>query len=211
MRTSGFRDFRIVNYRLRGFTLIEVLISIAIISVVFAALYSTFFLSHRAVGTVGESLVKLQEARAVVDIMKREIESILYSPDKPYSAFKVNDRDFYGRQASQLSFTAFSPIVPGLARISYVVEEEGGKMALKKRVESAFSPSDGVRAVELMEDMESFTVEALYNDKWVRTWDSELTKSIPGEVRISVSLTIGERKDRVSVSDIARPKIGRTI
>lgn len=211
MRTSGLRDFRTVNYRLRGFTLIEVLISIAIISVVFAALYSAFFLSHRAVGTVGESLVKLQEARAVVDIMKREIESILYSPDKPYSAFKVNDRDFYGRQASQLSFTAFSPIVPGLAKISYVVEEEGGKMALKKRVESAFSQSDGIRAVELMEDMESFTVEALYNDNWVRTWDSELTKSIPVEVRISVSLTIGERKERVSVSDIARPKIGRTI
>lgn len=194
-----------------GFTLIEVLISVALISVIFASLYSTFFLADRAVGTVSGSLVKLQEARGIVDIMKREIESTLYSPDKTYSSFKVEDRDFYGRQASQLSFTAFSPIVNGLARIEYIVEETEGKMIMKKRIESAFSQGEPVEPVELMEEVESFAVEVLYEDKWVKTWDSGITNKPPEEVKISISLKIGESKEGISLSDIAIPRIGKGI
>ncbi len=194
-----------------GFTLIEILVSIAILSIIIAALYSTFFLSQKAVAGVDDSLIKLQECRNAVDTIKREIESSVFSQDKSYSMFKVVDRDFYGRQTSRLSFTAFSTAAPGLSAISYAVEEENGRLVLRKKISSAYSEPSGDRGIDLMEDIESFTIEAKYNDRWVRTWDSALSKSIPAEVRIHVTILVRNGKEKISIYDVARPRIGRVI
>lgn len=201
----------------RGFTLIEVLVALAIFSIIIAALYGTFFLSHKAMGAVDDKLVRLQECRAVLDVIKREIESAYYSSEKKYTAFKLDDRDFYGRQASQLLFTAFSPLMPGLSKITYTIEEDKGRLVLMKKVVSANSRSDEARPMEMIEDIGSFTIEARFNNKWVRTWDSALSFAIPDEIRVSVAILIkdGAKPDSadasVSLSDIARPRIGRTI
>lgn len=194
-----------------GFTLIEVLIAIAILSILITALYSTFFLSQKAIGVVDNSLLRLQESRGTLDTLKREIESVFYSPDRQYSIFKVDDRDFYGRQASEISFTTFSPLMPGLSIISYTLEEDGGKLTLRKKITSAYFPSEDAKSVELIEDIESFTVEIRRNGGWVRTWDSGLTNTFPSEVRITVTVIYGDSQKQISLSDIARLRIGRKI
>ena len=201
----------------QGFTLLEVLVALTIMSAVLVALYSTFFLSHRALVAVDESLLKLQESRSFVDTLKREIESVLYSPDNSDSVFKMDDRDFYGRQASRLIMTSLSPLINGMARITYSVEERDGKLVIIKNIVPAFSQSPESRNVDLLEDVESFTLEGKYGDRWVKTWDSALAKDVPEEVKISVTLFItnGEKqaKSRVpfSISDVARPKIGKKL
>ena len=194
-----------------GFTLIEVLVALAITSIVIAALYSTFFLSRRAVDAVDDSLLRLQESRAVVDAIKREMESALYEKEKSYTAFKLDDRDFYGKQASQLSFTSFIPSLPGLAKISYTVGESDGKLVLKKKVISAYAKSAETKGIELMEDIESFTIEARYTDKWVKTWDSEVSNSIPDEIRVSVKIYLKKEDSPFTISDIANPKYSKTL
>ncbi|GAB4417600.1 MAG: type II secretion system protein GspJ [Thermodesulfovibrionales bacterium] len=212
----------------RGFTLIEVLVALVIISIVIAALYSTFFLSHRAVDAVDESLIRLQEARSVLDTIKREIESAFYENGKSYTIFKLDDRDYYGRQASQLLFTSFSPLLPGVSRITYTAEEDDGKMVLRKKITSAYARDRETReggkseipwgsSVDLVEDVEAFTVEARYNGRWVKTWDSTLSKSIPDEVRISITILPGggqeqgQAKVLFSITDIAKPMIEKTL
>ncbi|HWR58635.1 MAG TPA: type II secretion system protein GspJ [Thermodesulfovibrionales bacterium] len=189
-----------------GFTLLEVLIAFAITCIVLAALYSTFFLSHRAVEAVDDSLLRLQEARSVADVTKRELEAI-YSSGK-YAAFKLDDRDFYGKQASQLTFTSFSPSFPGLAKITYAVEESDKKLVLKKAMISAFSKSGEAKPVELIEDLESFTVEVKSKDKWVKTWDSTLSSGLPDEMRISLNVRTRKGEVPITISDIARRRIG---
>ena len=47
----------------KGFTLIEVLISVAILSGLVFALYSTFFVSRKAVSAVDDSLIRLEARR----------------------------------------------------------------------------------------------------------------------------------------------------
>lgn len=200
-----------------GFTLLELLIAIAIMSAVLAALYHTFFLSHKALLSMDNSLLKLQESRSFVDTLKREMESVLYSPDNRYSVFKMEDRDFYGRQTSRLVMTSLSPLINGMAKITYSVEEISGKLTITKEMVPAMSQPLESRKVDLLEDVESFTVEGKYGDRWVKTWDSSLAKSIPDEVRISVTLFItnGEKQDRTrdpfSISDIAKPRIGKRL
>ncbi len=50
---------------IKGFTLIEMLLALALLSIVLGALYSTFFLSHRAMEGIDGGLVKLQECRRI--------------------------------------------------------------------------------------------------------------------------------------------------
>jgi general secretion pathway protein J len=195
-----------------GFTLLEVLIAFAITCIVLAALYSSFFISHRAVSVVDDSLIRLQECRSVVDVIKREMESSLYDRNKKYTLFKLEDRDFYGKEASQLTFTSFSPLLPGLAKISYVViESDNKRLVLTKKMVSAYSPPEDTEGMDLMEDIDSFTVEVRYDDKWVKTWDGELTGRIPDEIRISVTIRPKKGENPLTVSDIARPRIGRAL
>jgi len=194
-----------------GFTLLEVLVAVAITSVVMAALYATFSLSRRAVDAVDDSLVRIQESRAILDTMKREIESALCRRDKSYTVFKVDDRDFYGKQASQLLFTSFSPVLPGLVKIQYTVEEKEGKLVLGKKISPAFGAEGGAKSTELAEDVESFTVEAGTSDRLVKTWDSAAAGSMPDLIRISMKVYTKKGESPLALSEIARPRCDKPL
>lgn len=203
--------------RNRGFTLIEVLIAIGIMAVVLIALYSTFNLANGALFNIDQSLVKLQETRAFVDTLKREIESAFYSKDISNCVFKIDDRDFYGRQTSSLTVTSSSPLIKGLANINYTVEERNGILVITKSMVSALSQDAETNKVDLLEDIDSFTLQAKYQTAWVKTWDSSLTKITPDEVKIILTIRIKNREGEdkniapVSIFETAKIRIGTVI
>jgi general secretion pathway protein J len=194
--------------RNRGFTLIEILIAVTILSIVLAAIYSTFFLSQRAIDGMDESMLKLQESRRAIDIMRCELDSTLYNKKDAATFLKIQDRDIYGKQASQLSFTAFSTLRPGLSRLSYYIENADGKLNLLKKIDSPYSNKEA-EGTGIIEDLEAFTVEAKYNDKWVKTWDTYINNGMPDEIRIG--LTISIKGESVTLSDVSKPRIDRPI
>jgi general secretion pathway protein J len=203
------REYMVFPYRTEhnsGFTLIEVLIAVVILSIVLAAIYSTFFLSYRAVEGMDESMVKLQESREAIDILRRELDAAFYSGIDGNTFLKVQDRDIYGKQTAQLTFTAFSPLRPGLSRISYYIEDKDGKLNLFKKIESPYT-NDKTEGFNIIEDIEAFSVETLYGDRWVKTWDTDISKSIPDEIRINLSVIINRNK--MTLFDVARPRVGR--
>jgi len=208
---------RIVEGSGRGFTLIELMIAIAIMSVMLAALYGSFLLADRALVQVGESSLKLQESCAVVDTLKRELESVRYSPDNSFCVFKMNDRDFYGRQASSLTMTTTTPLMKGLAKINYTIEERDGSLVITKSMVSAFSKEAEENRVDLVEDVESFTLQAKYQDLWVKTWDSSLSKNAPAEVKITLTMRMKSNKEEASsavpfsVFETAKVMVGRPL
>jgi prepilin-type N-terminal cleavage/methylation domain-containing protein len=210
-----------------GLTLIEVLIAVAILSIVLTAIYSTFFLSYKAIDGMDESMLKLQESRMAIDILRRELDSTFYRWNEADTVLKIQDRDINGKQASQLTFTTFSPLRPGLSRISYYIENKDGKLNLFKKLELPYvnknnppSPPFGkgglgglsgeeTEGFDIIEDLEAFTVEVLYNDRWVKTWDTDVTKSIPGEIRIGLSIMI--KGNKMTIFDVSRPRVDRPV
>jgi prepilin-type N-terminal cleavage/methylation domain-containing protein len=189
-----------------GFTLLELLIATALLAIILTALYSTFFLSRKAIDGLDESLIKLQECRNVLDVIGREAESLLYLRTNSHSFFKLEDRDIYGEQTSRLSFTGFSPLTYGLSAISYYVEEKDGVLTLYKKMENPYHPDDAVKGVDLIDGIGSFGVEIKQADKWVRTWDTVETGTLPTEIRITITATIKGRP--VSLFETVRPMIG---
>ena len=175
-----------------GFTLIEVLVALAILTVVLGAVYSTFFLSHRAVDGLDDTMAKLQETRKTLDIMRRELESVFYSGSSEGSILKIEDRDYYGKNATTISFTAFSNFRPGLSLITYRIQEDDGKMTLVKNVKSPYMKTTA-EDVELIEDVVGFSAEVRRQNQWIKTWDTEINRQVPDEIRITLSVPVKER------------------
>jgi general secretion pathway protein J len=192
----------------KGFTLLEILVAVAILSIVLTAIYSTFILSQKAIDGVDESMLKLQESRRAIDIMRCELDSAVYDKKDDATLLQMKDRDICGKQASQLSFTAFSALRPGLAKISYYVEQKDNKLNLMKKIDSPYSDKE-TEGVDIIDDLQAFTVEAKYDDKWVKTWDAAVNGKIPDEVKIVLIIPI-KGKD-VTLSDISKSKIGKSL
>jgi prepilin-type N-terminal cleavage/methylation domain-containing protein len=195
------------GHRECGFTLIEVLVAVAILAIVLAAIYSTFFLSHRAIEGMDESMLRLQEARKAIDILRCELDSSYYEEEDTNTFLRIQDRDIYGKQSSQLFFTAFSMLRPGLSSISYYIEDKDGKLNLLKKIESPYSKEEA-EGVDLIEDRFLY-YEAKYNDKGTRTWDTDVNEERPQEIRICLNLMI--KGEKVSLYDVSKPRIRGSI
>ena len=203
-----------------GFTLIEVLISITILAIVLGAVYGSFFSVHRALERFDNVSLKYHEARTALDIMRREIEAalIIKNDSDPYGedetieklqpVFVVKDRDILGKSTSSIEFTAFTFKGTSINNISYFVEEKETTLNLYKKEAPALLQAKEYKA-DVIEGIESFTIEILFNNKWIKTWDTLNIEKLPQMVRVSIEFD--DNGTNVKLTEYARPKIGKQL
>jgi general secretion pathway protein J len=201
--------FQICGNRKSGFTLIEVLVSLTLLTVVLGAVYSSFFSVQRAVERFDNVSLRYHEARTTLDIIGREVEAaILKNPKQEdvidRASFEVKDRDIYGKTVSSMDFTAFSFRGIGMSAVSYFVQENDKVLTLMKNEKPPIIKSEGY-AVALIEGIESFTVEVLFNNKWVKTWNAADTRKLPEAVKTTIAFEDNGRI--IKLSEYARPRM----
>lgn len=190
----------------------EVLISLTLLTVVLGAVYSTFFSVLRATERFDDVSMKYHEARTVLDIMRREIEgAVLKNPravkkNNNTTSFNIRDRDIFGKKASSLDLTAFSFRGGKVETVTYSVRADKGKMELVKSVTPVISAKGGY-TVGMIEEIEGFSAEILFNNKWVGTWTSSDTGKLPDMVRINIEFD--DRGKKVTLTEYARPRVGK--
>jgi general secretion pathway protein J len=194
--------------RNRGFTLLELLVALALMAVLSAALYGTYFTLVTARDRAEEVADRSRELRTTLDLLRRELASACYkastNPDKVLFRFVVEDRDFFGKPASVLAFTTIVPPSGGSFPVSdqMDVEYRPKQKEQEKDQEQAMVLMRQTRDVYLnvtpvayaqMEEMQSFLVECYDGNKWVRSWDSKLNGGmLPRQVRITLTVKEGE-------------------
>jgi len=200
-----------------GFTLIEILISLTLLVIVLGAVYSSFFSVQRVMDRFDNVAVKYHEARTALDIMRREVESaVLKNPVGGQSeseedienktVFIIRDRDVLGKNTSELDMTAFSFRGSSVNTLSYYVEEKDGKLNLMKKEAPHGVRSKGY-STEMIEGIEGFSVETLFNSKWVKTWDTANTgNKLPEVVRLIIEFD--DNGKTVKLTEYARPRVG---
>ncbi len=184
--------------------------SLAVFSIVLFSLYSVFFMSRKAIVDAEESSVRLYEVRTLMENLRMELESAYFAKDEQ-TIFQITDRDYFGRQASEIVFTAFTSLLPSVSRIKYSLEKKNNQLMLTKSVMSAYQLAKEDKGIEIMEDINSFLLEAKYRDSYVKTWDSSLHNDIPDEVKITITLRPGKSERLISFTEVARPLIGRSV
>lgn len=193
----------------RGFTLIEVLTAIAIASLILLAVTSTIFTLNRAYSRTSERMEQQRALRNTIDLLRREISSTLYRPEDKALRFQVLDRDFYGKPASSLKLATIAPSQDGEVSdqivVQYRPEQQGDRILLARSSRDYFqNETDRPDSYPLLERLEGFLVECHDGSRWLKTWDSDLVKGLPKQVRITVTVPDGNRQ--VSFRLLATPK-----
>lgn len=198
-----------------GFTLLEVLLALALLGVLAAALYGTYFSLIKGHEAATGGMEARRELRSTLDLLRREINSAYYKrPKNPEDIkrfhFTVEDRDSFGKPASTLVFTTIAPPQAGDQTVSdqldlkYEVLEREKVMILSRRAKDIYHTAEAARYPQI-ETLEGFLVECKSGDKWVRSWDAALNMGLPKAVRITVTVKEGEKNAEYSV--LAAPRI----
>jgi prepilin-type N-terminal cleavage/methylation domain-containing protein len=176
-----------------GFTLLEVILSMGILSLIALTLYGAFFTGHRAV-VAGERAAEInQRMRVAEDIFARQIHSAVFQ----WARHDDDQFPYFVGRPDGVSFVSSAPQSrggTGLAVVTYRVDQN--RLILEER--SMFTPDDlydppanaYVERAVLMEGFESLKLEYLARDdpdsNWQQNWDAQEEDAMPAVVRLTV-------------------------
>ncbi len=194
----------------RGFTLLELLIGVAIASLIMTSVYTVFFTFKRTQANASSQMEKQRMLRSSLDLIRREFSSIRFKKDDKQLRFLVEDRDFYGKPASSFSFSTIAPPQAGSVSdqllVWYSVTEDGkGVLLLNRKARDLFNVSDSSVEYPLIEQHEGVLVECFDGKDWRKSWDTAITPSLPLIIRVTISIRDSGRLVSHSIS--IRPRI----
>ena len=193
-----------------GFTLLEALLALALLSLMAAALYGTFFSLAKGSDAARGGMESRRELTVTLDMLRREIDAALFARGNRRLRFVAEDRDIFGKPASTLDFTAISLPAGGdapssdLVAIRYRVMEKDKKLILVREAKGLHALADPVPYPQ-MEEIEGFNVECYDGGKWVKSWDTSLNQGLPRAVRVTVRVKEGGKV--VDFSAVAFPRV----
>lgn len=190
--------------RARGFTLIEVMITVAITATVFAMiggiLLSVISSSERI-----EKMLRTEKAGyGILSTLRRDLTGVYaYSLGGP--AFKGEDKDVSGSEADELAFVTTARVLPAedgkpaptFVEVGYRLreaEQPGAGLSLFRRA----APYDGDplegagEYVEIFSGIESFQLTYLEpeDDEWKEDWTE--SESLPLAVKVELKLILSD-------------------
>lgn len=159
----------------RGFTLIEVLVSVTIFAMVMSILYSSFSTSSANAEIVEKMADDLSSLNGALDTFSHEVRGV-------YSISESSVEKFSGDKEA-VSFTTTNPFVrdgePTIQIVSYIFEED-------KIIRKVFKPGPHKEVKGeylLLDGIEDPAFSFFDGNGWIGEWTS--TKKIPEGIKIS--------------------------
>jgi len=178
-----------------GFTLIEILVALLIAAVVIGSAYTLLFTVKKGTANVYEKMREKEKAFNLLSMVRKEVESIYYSEDADYTGIKIEEKDFYGKPASRLTFTCF--FKDGIKVISYSVEEDkDNRLNIIKTIADVIRGGKPIK-IAVLKDVEGFSSQVL-DEGYDKVYDSTKLKKVPKDVKITLLLKGGQGGEEFS-------------
>ena len=200
-----------------GFTLIEILIALAMMLTILSMVYGSYAATSKSMQSYGSRMECSERATLILRLMERQIrcaymrptdENVSESPrahdraprtNRPLSAFQGNAQDPQGRM---LSFTTTSGLGGesqgrgGLSRIGYRYDATTDTLWIDRRplLETLDVTEPVSSGHPVLDRVTAIGVEFYDGRKWRPTWDSAKTGTLPYAVR--VNLRFVDEQDR---------------
>lgn len=194
--------------RARGLTLLEVMVAVAVLSMVGVLIYGAAFGLTRSKTVVGHDNARYREGRAALRRINDELSAAFISSHQPISlALAVRTTIFAATNSSpadRLDFTAFSHIrvardahESDQAEISYFGSPDpdvSGKVDLARREQPIIDidPRRGGQVNVLAEDIDLFDLRYLdpVSGMWQDTWDTTQATGQIGRLPLQIKVTL---------------------
>jgi general secretion pathway protein J len=197
----------------RGFTLLEVMVAVAILAMVSVLIYGAFDGLSRGKKSLGRVNDRYHQGRAAISRISMELSSAFLSTHQPLTEQQYRRITIFsgtrGSPADRIDFTSFSH--RRLVRDSHETDQNeisyfgspdpnvSGKIDLARRESPVIDlePKRGGEVNVLVEDIDSFDVKYLdaTTGLWTETWDTTQATGqlgrLPYEVKISLVLKGG--------------------
>lgn len=181
----------------RGFTLLELLISLVLISLVSLGVYGALGFGANALERGTSRSIENQRVRAALSLIVRKLKSA-------YPLVLLVDGErlvyFFGDE-EELRFVASAdrPEIGGLEKISYFIKEEGDQRGLWMRISAPTLPADLAEEregslyleAEVLSDVDELVWEYFGQrqnedeEVWHESWNGEEEPKLPQAVRLS--------------------------
>ncbi len=190
----------------RGFTLLEIMVAITLLTFVFGIVYSTF----AAISSSDRKVTAIEEialsARNLFQVMMKDVGSA-YLPANAGSGKERESTLFYGFIADQtvddgeVNFTALvssgttNPLDRRIEEIGYsLLKSDDGTFRLMKRIDATPDGDigEGGETFELLRDVTSLKFSFRKSDgEWADSWDSTTLDGPPLGIKMEIALSDG--------------------
>jgi type II secretion system protein J len=186
--------------RRAGFTLLEMLLALTLMSILAGSLYASLYVAFRARDAALLALGPVENLSLALDRAARDLQSVLPLSGLLAGQFVGQDLlDDAGRDADVLTFNSSShnpdPAAPGsdvaMVELTVASLEDGTGQALVRRITSNLLAPEVVEPAEevLCRRVRSFNVTYFDGSGWLDSWDSAAQdNALPLAVELTVEL-----------------------
>ncbi len=162
----------------RGFTLIEMIVAVAIVGIIAAVVYSSLWGVTRTIGDTREKMELHQAARCILWRMSEEISNAFINERNSFTGSDAESN--YYCDSDSISFISTSrasgPEQQGTCRIEYYIMEG-----------TLFKSVDGTLSA-IIEDADDLGLSYFDGTDWREDWDSNLEGRLPKMIEINLWL-----------------------
>ncbi len=182
----------------RGFTLIEVLLAVAILGIVSSFIFVSLSATTNALEIVREGSKQDQSLRATLTVLSQDLT---LSRNVTASPWLGQNRVLEGQPADTLAFvTTNRPSVSAQTRLAdqsrVVYTKIGPRLVRYVRTNLLTITEEGIERTELLDNLVGFNVR-YYDGQaklWVERWDGRATKALPRAFMIELSFDQGPQQ-----------------
>ena len=190
-----------------GFTLIEVLLALALSALLLTTVYWTYFSINRAIDAATEGHEAMETGRSLIELLKRDIRGIS-ALKFPLTA--VNE-EIEGQKAGTIDFATTAHLGPEthqITRVGYslIQDPDGRKILIRRQTRNL---RDEVVKFEMTSELSkivsSFSLDFYDGSDWVDNWDSKAKGTLPKQVRITLDVSDRKGKTRTFTTEETIP------
>jgi general secretion pathway protein J len=187
-----------------GFTLIEVVIAVALLSLVMSSVYGIFTTISSTEQRLQSEAELYHQARVIFDRLGRELSCSYLATSNENSAFSASNEN---NGSPYLAFTSTSAITKGaqqggLVRLRYELNTEFNKKVgrLLRSSVPLFAPDDPEKGQRLSSQIKQLQWRFYDGIDWQEDWDSGQSNSLPQTVEISITLMNNDHEVSVTTA-----------
>ncbi len=189
-----------------GFTVIEIIIAVALSALLLTVVYYTYFSIDRTIGAATEDQDALETGRILSELIKKDIRGI--SPSRSVLVGKNEVVD--GSSLGKIEFvTSAGPPTDAhkLRRIGYalITDEEGGKILVKKESTDLNDPLDSSasapRVFEVSRIVKGFQLQFFNGTDWTDGWDAGSAGALPTQIRVTIDVANAKGHEKRFVAE----------